>query len=91
VVDLIYSDIRGDVLEQFPHAKIKDASDEIHGSRILVELPSEDRDAYGRWLVHSGWALQSLMIVLMIHDKEGSDKVRGWLNESKHRWGEGTH
>jgi len=85
MMDLIYdADAAAAVKARFPEAKIDDASDEVHESRISVEV-NATKDEYMRWAVIEGIGAVSMAVQLMLHsrDKEELAKLRGWLEERK--------
>lgn len=84
MVDLIYcNEARTEVLERFPHAKIEDASDDIHDERISVTLPDEEKDVYFKWIIKNGWHGVSLGIQSMLHDNASQPTLDRWLQELK--------
>lgn len=62
--DLIYD--RGawkEIQDEFPDAKLEDASDYLHDGRFSVEMEA-DLEEYYFWLITSGWASCSLWFQL---------------------------
>ena len=74
--DLIYCENRGDYTEiknklskYFKDSKIEDGSDEIHRHRFSIEMDDKKEDDYLMFALKEGFALLSLTIQLMIHEK----------------------
>lgn len=73
MVDLIYlshegdyAELRAEIQRAFPHAKLADASDDIHPHRFEVALPDEERDGFYKFLIREGFALASLGIQMLM-------------------------
>ena len=62
MMDLVYAGQKAEaaVQERFPHFRIEDASDEVHGERFAVFYPRVDKAAYDAFLLETGLILLSL-------------------------------
>lgn len=67
MIDIIYFDngeqynrIEELLKQEFPHAKIKDASDDVHKYRFTIEMPDEMHDKYCKFVLDTGLVLFSL-------------------------------
>lgn len=85
MIELVYDDGAAPAIrERFPAAKIEDASDFIHESRIQVEIPDEERAAFYKHAILDGYAEACLGFQIMLKgSKEDQDEIRGWLAELK--------
>ena len=80
--DLVYDFGAWKEIEKaFPDAKIEDARDEIHESRIAVTLPDEKRVDYLKWMIWSAWGPASFAIQTMAQDPKDRDQVKKWIEE----------
>jgi hypothetical protein len=84
VIELVYDAAAGPlILTRFPHAKIEDAHDSIHESRIQVTLPDEDKDAFFKHAMKEGYYEVCLGFQMMMMDHDGLAKINQWLRELK--------
>ena len=79
-----------DIEKAFPDAKIEDARDDVHVSRISVQLPDEKRTDYLKWMVWTGWGRASITLQSMVRDHKDRDQVKKWIEEvrAEHNVGE---
>lgn len=84
MTEVVYDDsYQKDILEKWPNAKITDASDMIHESRILVEIPDIEYDEFWKWGCTNGMATLCLNFNVALYDKNFVEKVKGWLKEKE--------
>lgn len=82
MIDLLYTNEGwGGVVKAFPHAKVCDASDDIHDERMQVDLPDADKDAYLKWAIKNGFGPISLMVQFMMHTNEGLTLLKKVIDE----------
>lgn len=80
--DLVYDyDAWKEIEKAFPDAKIEDARDKVHESRIAVTLPDERRTDYFKWMVWSPFGPASLGLQVMARDPEDREQVKKWIEE----------
>lgn len=85
MMELVYDGEAAPVIRaRFPEARIEDASDYIHESRIEVHLPDEQRAAFYKHAIREGYSEVCLGFQIMMKgSKEELDEIRGWLAELK--------
>lgn len=76
-----------DVAERFPGAVIEDASDEIHESRIRVDIKDATMREWFTFLLESGWHSVSLKFLFTVRtEKKESEFGKfflAWVEKSK--------
>lgn len=83
--ELVYADLSAwkEIEEAFPGKfKYQDASDMIHEDRFEItgDVPE---DEFYPWAIKTGLSQVCLCFQLMMHDKKGCEKIRGWLDKLK--------
>lgn len=58
------------IITVFPNVKLIDAYNYIKGYRQEVHLLDEEKDDYLSWIIGDGWLNKSLILQIMILDKE---------------------
>lgn len=83
MIELVYDAETAPLIrKRFPNARIEDASDFIHESRIEVELPDEERAVFYKHAIREGFAEACLGFQLWMRGtKEEQDEIRKWLAE----------
>jgi hypothetical protein len=85
MIELIYLDngkdyyeVKDILLKEYPFAKIKDASDEIHEYRFEFDAPIA-QSTFCRFAILNGFARNMLGFGIMMYEKEKCILIRKWL------------
>jgi len=88
MIDLIYLEasesqqsIKDTILQRFPNAKFRDASDEVHWNRFEVEIPDATARDFFRLAASEGFALCCLGIGLAFTTQPHPNWVKEEMEE----------
>ncbi len=95
--DLIYagSDVEDIIKKQYPHARIKDASDFIHTERFECEIDDVDADEFYPFAIQEGFARCCFGFELLMGSLKFKElktglrheatiaKIKGWVAKAK--------
>ena len=84
VCELVYDDdkTRQLIQEQYPQAKITDASDDIHSERFQVDIEGVEPKDFYIFAIKEGFALECLGFQLRMRMADKIQEVKDWVKEA---------
>lgn len=79
--DLVYAgdEVLALVKKQYPQAKTKDASDDIHTERFELQIEDVEPKDFYIFAMKEGFALECLGFQIRMRDKDTFPELKGWV------------